>query len=749
MIHNIPAELRALPQWVCSGPDKIPLNPRTGQAASVSDPSSWGTFEEASRTGYPNVGFVLTAGDPYTVIDLDNKPAKPLTPAQWEIHRKILESFDSYTERSAGGLGYHIIVRGHIPAGIHTRDGVEVYSTGRYMICTGNVVRQAPITDYQALLDKLCHEIKVQPVAPLEDRDELLSDRDVCEMAMNAANADKYNALCRGEWKELGYPSQSEADLSLLSMLAFYTPSNEQVKRMFRMTALGKREKALVNDVYLNRTLARIRTTQAVPTVDISALKAQAEALLAPPQPPPARVEVVAPTQPSDPYEPPNLAKPPPGLIGELAHYFFASAIRPVPEVALTAAIALTAGVAGRSYNVSGTGLNQYLVLIAKTGSGKEGAQKGIDNLIASVRPTVPMIDSFIGPGAFASGQALIRVLDERPCFVSVLGEFGLTLQQLCDPRAPGPTIMTKRVLLDIFGKSGWNNYLRSSVYSDTEKNTKTVQAPSVTILGETTPGALFDGLSASHISEGLIPRFSFVEYKGPRPARNKNANFPPPAELTQRFVRLTTVALTTSNNGTFVPVQTDSKAQSYLDEFDRAADKRMNASLNDVEVELWNRAHLKALKLSALLAVGMNVDQPVVTRDLAEWAVAFVERDVDVVSTRFASGDVGSGDSKLIHDVKRVLEVYIKGTYEQAATYHVEENLFKDRVVPYVYLQRRTANLSAFRNDRRGSSGALKATIQEMVDSGWLLEVPAKQLQERYNFAGRAFGIQKLWKWC
>ena len=126
----------------------------------------------------------------------------------------------------------------------------------------------------------------------------------------------------------------------------------------------------------------------------------------------------------------------PPGLVGDLSRYFYATAIRPVPEVALAAALAITAGVCGRSYNISGAGLNQYIVLLAKTGSGKEGALSGIDRLLAAVRPQLPMVDQFLGPAVFSSGQALIKVLSERPCFASVLGEFGLTLQQLSDHRA-------------------------------------------------------------------------------------------------------------------------------------------------------------------------------------------------------------------------------------------------------------------------------------------------------------------------
>lgn len=49
MHKNIPAELCQLTQWVCANDNKFPINPVTGQFASVIDPSTWTTFEKASR----------------------------------------------------------------------------------------------------------------------------------------------------------------------------------------------------------------------------------------------------------------------------------------------------------------------------------------------------------------------------------------------------------------------------------------------------------------------------------------------------------------------------------------------------------------------------------------------------------------------------------------------------------------------------------------------------------------------------
>jgi len=740
MWNNIPMELRALPQWVCAGPDKVPLSPRTGQPASVTDPNTWATFEEAVRAGMKHVGFVLAEWDPYTIIDLDNKPSKPCTPEQWARHQKILEAFDSYTERSASGTGYHIIVKGRIPAGVH-RDNVEVYSSARYMICTGDVVRNSPIADYQQLLDVLYGEMKPADAVELDDVDGILSDEEVVEMAMRAANADKFNELCRGDWQAMGYESQSEADFALLSIFAYYTRDNEQVRRLFRMSQLGKREKAQKNDKYLNFALGKIRAQQP-PLVDFEELKANmAPATSIPEAPTPTPAPCIKDTAPVVPG-----VHLPPGLVGEVAQYIYQTAIRPVPEIALGAAIAITAGVCARSYNISGSGLNQYLILLAKTGAGKEGAVTGIDNLIAAVRPQVPMVDQFIGPSAFASGQALIKVLDDRPCFVSVLGEFGLTLQQLCDPRASSPQIMLKKVLLDLYSKSGWNKVLRSSVYSDTDKNTKIVQAPNVTILGESTPENFFEGLDSIHIAEGLIPRFSVIEYTGPRPPRNRNANQPPSQQLVTRFSELVAISLTMANNGTCANVQIESSALQLLDEFDAKADGMINAAGSDVDMQLWNRAHLKALKLAAVIAVGCNPHAPVVTPDIARWAIDFVERDVAVMTTRFQRGEVGVGDHRHEVDIRKAVEAYLAMSDSQRLQYKTPKSLLGQPVVPFHYLRRKLRLLSAFKNDRRGVARALEESLKDMVKAEILRQVPPQQAMEKFGVTTELYVKGPTW---
>jgi hypothetical protein len=746
MYHNIPFELRQLNQWVCSNEDKIPLNPRNGDFADCNEPNTWGTFEEAVEAGKKYIGFVLTKLDPYCVIDLDYKTYSIPSNEELEVHKRILENFDTYTERSANGLGYHIVAKGLLPKG-RRRGNVEVYSQQRYMIFTGNVVKNTPINDCQDLITQLVSEMPdtLNPHDLIEEG-ESISDTKVVEYASNAVNGDKFDKLCNGDWQS-DYNSQSEADFALMAIIAFYTKSNEQCRRIFRVTALGKRDKAQRDD-YLNFALSKIRAVQNK-RIEVLDTKKQFDLIrhntikkeLPPPPPAPKKQH----DNKLD-FLKTGLEYPK-GLMGDIAKYFFSTSIRPVKEISILSALAFVAGVTARSFNISGSGLNQYLIVLAKTGSGKEGAAKAIEQMVNAVRHQVPGIDDFIGPAAFSSGQALIRALEKSPCFVSILGEFGLTLQQISDMNATSSERMFKKVLLDIYGKSGRYSNLRSSVYSDAEKNTKVVTAPNMTLLGESVPESFFENLEQTHIADGLIPRFSIIEYTGTRPERNKDCNHPPTLDLVNRVTSIVSISISLQNKSQSVPVQTDNDALQLLDMFDSYCDSLINSSRSDVEMQLWNRGHLKALKIAALLAVANNPLQPVITYDFAEWAIEFVKLDVNTILSRFSEGNVGLGENKQAYDLRTVILTYATLNQQQIIAYQLNPIMWKNGIIPLSYLSRRCFSLASFRKDRAGSRRALSDCIKSFIDQGLLVEFPTNQLNELYNTKAKCYVLGDQFK--
>lgn len=743
MHQNIPAELRALKQWVVSGSSKIPYNPITGMLASPTDPATWATFEDAVKSGAPNLGFVLTRDDPYCVIDLDDKPDKPASAEAKIVHQKILERFETYQEKSVSGHGYHVVVKGAIPTGVN-RDNVEMYSSGRYIIFTGNVTRNLSIADgYQEFLDILYGQMAPKDILHLEDSDEVEDDMEIVEKASNATNADKYLQLVSRNWEQYlpDYDNDpSKMDLALISMLTFYSPNDEQVKRLFRMTSLSKRVKdgkpRHHNDKAIEFTLRRARSTQYQEPVDMSTLLARMQTL--------SQSEVVVPAPSPLPTPKADTLSLPPGLIGEIAQWVYQTSQRPVPEISLITAIALIAGVAGRSYSINGAGLSQYLLLLAKTGTGKEAANSAISNILAAVRHKVPTALDFLGPTIFSAGPALHRILAARPSFVSVISEFGLLIQKITSKNRAQHDNTLLSILLQAYGKNGPNQLLSPQAYSDKEKDIAIITNPALTILGESTPESYYDGLEESAITSGFLPRFLIIEYKGDRVTRNPNPGGPPPDLMVQKIADLMSLALQSQANGQCLPVRPDSYAAKLLDAFDTECDDKIRGA-RDVVAQVWNRAHLKALKLAGLLAVGVNPWEPVVTQQMAEWAVTMVRNDCLNLVDKFKRGDVGEGESKQQAELVRLVEEYAKGSADDASKYHTTPKLHAARAISYKYLLKRTNNLSAFKHDRLGATAALNNAIRALCDSGQLVEIDKPTLS-KLGYGGRALGIGSNW---
>ena len=153
-IKNIPAELRALPQWV-GRRGKVPLNPLTGKGAKAGEPSTWGTFEQAmigvELGTFDGIGFEFATGGGIVGIDLDHV-VNPQTGEVQPWALEIVQKMSSYTEYSPSGTGLHIFVRGDIPTSGRkktlskdTGEAVEIYKEKRYFTVTGRPFLPIPI----------------------------------------------------------------------------------------------------------------------------------------------------------------------------------------------------------------------------------------------------------------------------------------------------------------------------------------------------------------------------------------------------------------------------------------------------------------------------------------------------------------------------------------------------------------------------------------------------------------------------
>jgi hypothetical protein len=244
-------ELQALDQWVVwrygikrNKNGKLPKLPYDAKIAEpfdpcdYTDPESWASHDlvvakyEKSQSWarpYDGIGICFKKGGGLVGIDRDGN-LEPL------IH--------SFGERSVSGGGIHQFAHGKLERNIkNSEQGIEMYDHDRFFTWTGDHIEETPleILDCQAELDVLFARIappELEPVVQtLHNSHCPITEEEVLHKARNAKNGEKFWRLWNGIIPE--YASQSEADLALCKMLAYWTDNTvSTINNLFQQSHL-------------------------------------------------------------------------------------------------------------------------------------------------------------------------------------------------------------------------------------------------------------------------------------------------------------------------------------------------------------------------------------------------------------------------------------------------------------------------------------------------------------------------------
>lgn len=262
--EKIPQHLKDTAEWCCwqyeqkpgkAKPDKIPKNPCTGGNASVNIPNTFSDFDTAIKAVVKFDGIGTRASRNLALIDLDHC-VENSSVVPWA--QTVIDHFpDAYVEISPSRTGIHIICKisddfvFDKKAFYIKKGNYELYIAGytnRFLTVTGDCIQNgnASVQDEGIRWLMETHMRREQSVTDSDmdailTRDSYLSDASVLEKAMNAKNGQKLRTLWNGDIS--GYPSQSEADIALVSILAFYCNGNaQQIDRIYRTWVLARKK---------------------------------------------------------------------------------------------------------------------------------------------------------------------------------------------------------------------------------------------------------------------------------------------------------------------------------------------------------------------------------------------------------------------------------------------------------------------------------------------------------------------------
>jgi hypothetical protein len=437
------------------------------------------------------------------------------------------------------------------------------------------------------------------------------------------------------------------------------------------------------------------------------------------------RVSEATPAGATAPAQPPvrsGLAFPP-GFAGALAQFIYSAAPRPVAEVAVVGALGLLAGVCGRQWNISGSGLNIYVVLVARSAIGKEAMHSGVSRLVAAAGERYDRAREFVAYDDFASGPALVKQLLNFPCSVNVAGELGHKFRQMAEDKDTAMRSL-RRQLTNLYSKSGRSNIAGGIAYSNVENNVASTEGVAFSLIGETTPSTFFESITRGMMEDGFMSRFNVIEYTGDRPAKNPAQADVPDAKLVDHLVAVMRHAHLLDARKEYQDVSLTPSARAALDAFEGECDAAIvRAGDDEGRRQMWNRAHLKALRIAALLAVGNHHLFPTVLDAHAAWAISLVRHDIAVFGRRIDNGDVGDGsdhgrERRLIGICREYLSMRDADVPPSARKW---DAVRRCGLIPHSYLSQKTQRLAAFEKYHRGHKAALDTALRTAFDNGRL----------------------------
>lgn len=249
---TIPEILRKINNWVCWKYEqrdgkltKVPKHPATGKNAKSDDPDTWTGYEIAveNKIYFDGIGFMLQPEKIDLVgIDIDHCLNGSLSPFATEI----VTAVNSYTEVTPSGEGLRIFALGALPPKKRKKADFEVYTSRRFLSVTGNHYPGTPLTierreaEITTLHQKIFGDQPEETRAPAAIQPVSLGDIELLNVILQSKQAPKFTKLWAGKWTG-DYSSQSEADLALCSILAFYTGNDEtRIDNLFRQSGLWR-----------------------------------------------------------------------------------------------------------------------------------------------------------------------------------------------------------------------------------------------------------------------------------------------------------------------------------------------------------------------------------------------------------------------------------------------------------------------------------------------------------------------------
>ncbi len=321
-----------------------------------------------------------------------------------------------------------------------------------------------------------------------------------------------------------------------------------------------------------------------------------------------------------------------------VAEWMVSSAYRTNRDLAQVGALALACTLAGRIFrSTTGSDSSSMFICVAPTAGGKDFIRRAILRVLSEAELSV-----LVGPASFTSEAAVRGMLAQHPTKVSVVDEFGDKLRRALRSK-DGHEKAAFDSFKEVYSASG-NEWIERA-YAPTVRDGVQIRArvplnilaPSMTVVGLSTPKQLTDAISDDHFEGGFLNRFISVRARSDFTVTHRRIpEEAPPGWLIERAVdirargtiermgqKIDDQQFDIKPSPTTVPVETN--AEDSMHEYWEY--NTTTYEKNPLKSLLAARLHEHAMRLATGIAVFNEPNCPTINLETYDWCRDWVDK--------------------------------------------------------------------------------------------------------------------------
>lgn len=433
----------------------------------------------------------------------------------------------------------------------------------------------------------------------------------------------------------------------------------------------------------------------------------------------------------------------PEGLLGDIIRWGISFSHKRAKEATVAVFLGYLSGIIGKAWQIGDMGLNNYVLCIGKSAIGKSSAGDAVEALHRRIVEAQPQAMGMLHVGYPASDKGVWTDLQENDSLAYRLDEFVKTISQA----TTGKNAIKKGILDEImkmYDKSGYNKVAGGYSYAKKENNITINKNVGLSFFGDGVSDDYYRSLTGQMVSDGMVSRFTVIEYTGDREYDNENRIMEPPENVVNQLVNIVSDAIQLNLANNHIEVKLSIDAQAEKRRISRESDDIINGiNARDRESKLPNfitRRVMKIMKIAGIMAVLKNHNDPTIDIEHIHWARHVVDQGIAREMWWVRQGVVnGVADDAVVDDL---FLSKIKEFVEDPTGDNRTIELARSGVLQLSTLYDIARKIQVIKDHRIGLNERYKLSLKSLSEIGRLKYYSRRAAQKNFGLTNECYGV-------